>query len=140
MASRVIRDLLDGGEPDGRLNECGPWADTVAELHEAHSIGGTGGVKAVWKTLSRRNADLIQLVSAGDDGPLAGAGEAAVRILIEGTGGAPPLLPPIDHVRQLEELEKFVHRVMGLPRRFKVRSRKRAISAAVGLCPVTCWR
>ena len=108
VARRVIRELLDGGGPDGRLDECGHWADTVVELHEAHGEGGTVAVRAVWKTLSRRNADLIRLVSAGDDGPLAGAGEGAVRILMEGTESAPPLLPPIDHVRQLHELEKFV--------------------------------
>ena len=59
---------------------------------------------------------------------------------MEGTAGAPPLLPPIDHAHQLKELDKFAHRVMGLPRRFNARNRKRAISATVGLCPVTCWR
>ena len=130
-ARRVIRDLLDGGRPNGPADECGPWAEVVAELYDTYSEGGTVAVRTVWTSLTRHNADLIKLVSADDDGPLAGAGKAVVEILMEGTEGDPPQLPRIDHARKLEDLANFVNRVMALPRRFKVRNRKRAISYAI---------
>jgi hypothetical protein len=131
LVRHVIRTLLDGGKPGIPADECGPWAEVASALYEAHAEGGTGAVRAVWAVLTRRDPGLIPLASAGDDGPLAGAGKAIATILVEGTGADHPPLPPIDHARQLSDLAGFVNRVLGLPRPFKARNRNRAVSYAV---------
>lgn len=131
LAGQVIRTLLDGGKPGGPADECGPWAEVVSALYYAHAEGGTDAVRIAWNALTRRDPGLIPLASAGDDGPLAGAGKAVATILVEGTGADPPPLPPIDDARQLSDLAGFVDRVLVLSRPFKARNRNRAVSYAV---------
>jgi len=131
LVRHVIRTLLDGGKPGIPAAKCGPWAEVVSALYYAHAEGGTRAVRIAWNALTRQNPGLIPLASAGDDGPLAGAGKAIARVLVEGTGADPPPLPPIDHARQLDELAGFVNRVLVLPRKFNARNRRRAVGDAV---------
>jgi len=66
-AKRVIRHLLDGGEPDGTTSPdtCGGYADTVAALADAYAQGGTEATRAAFNALARADESLILLVAGG---------------------------------------------------------------------------
>jgi len=69
LARRVIKALNQGDPPDGTdPASCGPWADTVAALIEAHAQGGPTKVHDVFNALARNDDSLIRLV-AGDAPP-----------------------------------------------------------------------
>lgn len=63
-AAAALRSLLDGNPPNGiNPSECGPWAETVTALSEAHANGGVEVVQRVFKALVKHNPNLIRLVS-----------------------------------------------------------------------------
>ncbi len=131
LARQVIRHLLDGNSSNStEPADCGEWAEAVEMLLDAHAESDTAGVKAVWGAVTRNNPGLIALVAGGDDGPLAGVGVEVSAMLRAGCAGQPPLLPPIDHAQNLEELAEFVNWLQVVPK-VKARDRKRGVAHVV---------
>lgn len=65
LARKVIRGLLDEGDPNGtRAEDCGPWAETVTELYNAHAEGGTNQVKSTFNALGKADPALVRLVAS----------------------------------------------------------------------------
>ncbi len=65
-ARHAIQNLLDGNAPNGIAPaDCGPWADTVQALFDAHAAGGSGAARKAWDAIARTQPGAAQLV-AGD--------------------------------------------------------------------------
>lgn len=64
-ARRFIQHLLGGGKPDGTSpDDCGDYADTVAALQEAYTVGGTEAVRSAFLALAQSDQGLIAFVSS----------------------------------------------------------------------------
>lgn len=64
---KALRHILDGNSPNGvSPADCGPLADVVTELYQAHAAGGTEAARRVFEALSRRNPELTRLASGPD--------------------------------------------------------------------------
>jgi hypothetical protein len=65
LTREAICGLLDGQSPNGiRPEDCGPWADDVKTLYEAHARGGTQAVQVAFDELVQSNDELATLISS----------------------------------------------------------------------------
>ena len=65
-ARHAIQNVLAGNAPNGITPaECGPWAETVQALFDAHAAGGSGAARKAWDAVTRTQPGAAQLV-AGD--------------------------------------------------------------------------
>ena len=64
LARKAIRSMLEGEPLEGiSVERCGPWADAVAALSDAHARGGTEAARQAFNALARADAGLLRLVS-----------------------------------------------------------------------------
>lgn len=64
LARHAIQDVLAGNPPNGTPpTACGPYADVVTGLYQAHDAGGLTQVRTIWSAYVNAQPDLARLVS-----------------------------------------------------------------------------
>ena len=63
-AQAILRSLLNGHPPDGISSEdYGPWGEVLAELYNAHAVGGTEAVRRSFNAMAKAHPSLMARIA-----------------------------------------------------------------------------